>query len=144
MKCSPHLSQSSFKCSYAMEERVLQNQNKFCRAGQGILCFFITKLFQKCFSHNSHCTFKGPRDLESIRSVVIIEEKKRPLVWDLDFVKDIWNIEISNEEPKNPSVFFCKCSLILNQSWNIFQTLDNTMPNISFPQQKNHIDFYCW
>ena len=62
-KFSPHLSQCNFKCSYVMEERLLQNQPNFydypcANDMKGIVCFLITKLFQKCFSHNSHCNFK--------------------------------------------------------------------------------------
>ena len=62
-KCFPHLSQCNFKCSYIMEERVLQNQQNFCdypcaNDMKIIVCFLIAKLFQKYFSHNSPCTFK--------------------------------------------------------------------------------------
>ena len=62
-KCSPHLSHCNFKCSYVMEERLLQNQPNFydypcANDMKGIVCFLITKLVQKCFSHNSHCNFK--------------------------------------------------------------------------------------
>ena len=49
---------------------------------------------------------KGPMDLGKYKiSSEYLENW--PLVWDLYFLKDVWNIEISNQEPKKkPSVFF--------------------------------------
>ena len=48
---------------------------------------------------------EGPRDLGKYKISSDFWENG-PLVWDLDFVKDVSNIEISNQEPKETKCFF--------------------------------------
>ena len=88
-----------------------------------------------------------------------------PFLEVLDFVKYVWNLEILNLDTKNTRCFFCKCFLMLNfiltllpqtwhtrpikvlffvcaleilaPSWNIFYTLDITLPLVSIPHEKS-------
>ena len=64
---------------------------------------------------------KGPRDLGKYKISSDYWEN-RPLAWYLDFLKDVWNIEISIKEPKNTSAFFA-CVPWFSFILEIFSTL---------------------
>ena len=63
----------------------------------------------------------GPRDLGKYKLSSDYLENW-PLLWDLDFVKYVWNIEISKQEPKK-SVAFYVGVLLLSFILEIFSTL---------------------
>ena len=57
----------------------------------------------------------------------------------LDFVKDVWNLDIFDQEPKYAYALFACVLRFYVFSWNIFHTFDIDMLQMSFTHEETLI-----